>query len=392
MRVNCLCGAVLQQVEAHTRETGSSGEVLLCLEQSDVERHVSGLLCTSYYPIAEPTSLAKTTSYVGSDGWTRIFCATCGCHVFRCRRESGSELWEVATGTLLESSNDNPDRDARFAACSSTPSTGDGGISVWLQPISGQGAFHRRHPENSTPSQPTMPSTSLSVDDGSLPASCACGNVSFHITRPNERSRIPHSGYPDLQYAAYKHSPEFMRNPKDEKWWIQDGGRKYLAGTCACRSCRLASGFEIQTWAFVPRANIFFHIAANGGEQIVLPLDFAALPPNLLRTYESTPGVQRESCPTCGATVFWHDKWRPDVIDVSVGLLRAKGGARAESWLSWWTGRCSFEEETARDREGEPARVARRLIDVLERGLRSCSGVANISQTVAQGSGLNQQQ
>jgi hypothetical protein len=28
-------------------------------------------------------------------------------------------------------------------------------------------------------------------------------------------------------------------------------------GTCVCNSCRLSSGFPIQTWAFVPKSNIF---------------------------------------------------------------------------------------------------------------------------------------
>ncbi|KAK1973231.1 Mss4-like protein [Colletotrichum cereale] len=217
----------------------------------------------------------------------------------------------------------------------------------------------------------SLPPSSPLVPADSLPASCACGTVSFHITRPDERSYLPHSGFPDLQYPACKHSEHIMKNPDRVKWWIRADGTKYLAGTCACRPCRLASGFEIQTWAFVPRENVFLHAPGPDGRHAVSPLDFATLPAGVLRTYESSPGVLREFCGGCGATVFWHDIWRPDVIDVSVGLLRAAEGARADTWLDWWTGRCSFKEEADRGRTGEPARMARRLIGGLERGLHS---------------------
>ena len=95
----------------------------------------------------------------------------------------------------------------------------------------------------------------------------------------------------------------------------------------------------------------------------------------MLRSYESSPGVMREFCPTCGATVFWHDKHRPELIDVSVGLLDAPEGARAEEWLEWWLARVSFEEDAGREREGsgkeETAVEAEgwNLIPALKRGL-----------------------
>ncbi|KAF9876161.1 glutathione-dependent formaldehyde-activating enzyme [Colletotrichum karsti] len=267
------------------------------------------------------------------------------------------------------------DTDTRYARHISVGDTNDGGISLWLPKI-GNRTMETVNQSladgfQKVTAREVLPEVSPLAPPDALPATCACGTVSFHITRPNEESYIPHSGYPDLQYAACSHSSEFMANPNRDKWWIRANGTKYLAGTCACRSCRLISGFEIQTWTFVPRSNIFFHVAASNGEQTITPLDFGTLPSGILQTYESSPGVHREFCGTCGATVFWHDKWRPDVIDVSVGLLRAKEGARADTWLDWWTRRCSFEEETTSGRTGEPARVARELIDGLERGLRS---------------------
>ncbi|KAK6222484.1 glutathione-dependent formaldehyde-activating enzyme [Colletotrichum tabaci] len=390
--ISCLCGAVAQQVKSRGSSDAETTE--LSIGHSDMDRHATGILCASYYPIGEPDVSKGTAAHDGADGWTRFFCLTCGCHVFRRKTAAGQAEWEAATGVLVSSTEDNADgdEDARFTKHTSVSDTKDGGLSVWLPQIDGRAleattqdadpaAKERAH------SSPLPPLSSL-VPANTLPASCACGRVSFHITRPDERSQLPHSGFPDLQYAACSHSADFMSNPEKVKWWIRADGTKYLAGTCACRSCRLISGFEIQTWAFVPRENIVFHVpgpdgssfysyssssssAGTGTGVIPLPLDFATLPAGILRTYESSPGVLREFCGACGATVFWHDKWRPDVIDVSVGLLRAQEGARAESWLDWWTDRCSFEEETETGRTGEPARIARKLVDGLERGLRS---------------------
>jgi hypothetical protein len=91
----------------------------------------------------------------------------------------------------------------------------------------------------------------------------------------------------------------------------------------------------------------------NEPEEIIIPLDFNEFRElekagkTVLRSYESSPGVLREFCGTCGATIFWHDKWRPEVVDVSVGLLEAQEGARAEEWLEWWVERVSFEEDAA---------------------------------------------
>jgi hypothetical protein len=162
-------------------------------------------------------------------------------------------------------------------------------------------------------------------------------------------------------------------NPGNEVWWLRDNDKKYLAGTCACRSCRLTSGFEIQTWAFVPRSNIYFHISqlhdgSTTEKTQYFPLDFLALPSGILQSYESSPGVVREFCGTCGATVFWHDKWRPDLVDVSVGLFDASEGSRAENWLEWWTERVSFAEDAKMNSVVE-SQKSFDLIPRLERGL-----------------------
>ncbi|KEF58878.1 uncharacterized protein A1O9_03721 [Exophiala aquamarina CBS 119918] len=179
-----------------------------------------------------------------------------------------------------------------------------------------------------------------------LEGKCHCGGVSFRLTRPNPTSRLCSSPWPDLLVPYHSAS---SANPEDIKWWLCGNDTKYLAGTCACRSCRLGSGSPIQAWGFVPKANI---LQSNGQ-----PLNFET---GTLKQVESSAGCFREFCDTCGATVFWHCRERPELIDVSVGLLRAIEGSRAESWLDWWTERVSFSEEA----------FDKKLIERLELGLK----------------------
>lgn len=179
-----------------------------------------------------------------------------------------------------------------------------------------------------------------------LRAECHCGGVSFLITRPNPASSLCSSPWPDLLVPYHSTSSE---NPDDAKWWLRNDGSKYLAGTCACRSCRLAAGSPVQTWAFVPRANIL----QPSGQPLRYDL-------GTLKRVESSPNCFREFCQVCGASVFWHCRQRPDVVDVSVGLLRAPEGSRAGSWLDWCTDRVSFREHA----------LDAHLVERLEKGLQ----------------------
>jgi len=187
------------------------------------------------------------------------------------------------------------------------------------------------------------------TDENNLKASCHCGGVKFYITRPNETSKTVYSPFPDLMIPF--HTGASAANPEIKPWFLCSNNTKYLAGLCTCTSCRLASGFEIQPWAFVPRCNIF---SEDGS---VLDWEKGM---GTLRTYDSSEGVWREFCGRCGASVFWHCKERPELVDVSVGLLDPREGARVEAWLEWWTERVSFEELA----------VSRGLVGSLEGGLR----------------------
>jgi hypothetical protein len=353
-KISCLCGTIDQAVAS------LKSERTLQLRHDHLSRHSSGVLFASYLPISTPKVSDELGSY-NSDDATLHFYSKCGCQIFKQRKLSGEAEWAVATGVISAVSGNETEDIQRLEHCGASD-TKDGGASVWIKGIDKEPTSEAGTATDTQVTLPTLPKT----PSNALQASCACGNVRFHITRPDADSYTPHSNYPDLMYAD-KNCPESLKtNPEKDKWWVQGDGKKYMAGTCACRSCRLSTGFEIQTWAFVPRTNIFFHT----NEDIIMPLDFEGLSEGILTMYSSRPGVFREFCGGCGATVFWHDTSRPGIIDVSVGLLMAEEGARAESWLSWWSERVSFEEDAEVGRKGFPARMARSLVTALEKGLK----------------------
>ncbi|KAJ4269959.1 hypothetical protein NW762_001630 [Fusarium torreyae] len=350
-QISCLCGSVSTKVDSQTSTSDSTIDVSLC--HCNDCRHTTGLLCTSYFPIEKPDLSENLNVFKGSDGSYRHFCSTCGCHIYRSvKGDDGDVTWGVATGVVT--SSDSKSEKVRFTTHTYIEDTVDGGASIWL-PLDGQQSSSR--------------SNHLTQKSTSLNACCACGGVELLITRPNEASRSPQRGHTDLMYPYCSTDESITKNPSDEKWWIQ--GDKYLAGTCACESCRLASGFEIQTWAFMPLTNISILTHESPGTGV--PLDFGNLPAGTLKGYQSSRVAVRHFCGVCGATVFWREISDPSVVDVSVGLLRADEGARAESWLRWWTERISFSEEVQTHRSGSFAAAAQSLIDNLSSGLKTSS-------------------
>ncbi|KAJ9606939.1 hypothetical protein H2200_008950 [Cladophialophora chaetospira] len=244
--------------------------------------------------------------------------------------------------------------------------TSDGGLAICLDQMDGQVIpFHLEGPDGPkhsgtleelstklrgrrTISKDHVDGSNQVIESGDgLWAGCHCGGVNFLVTRPNTASRKCSSPWADLIVPYHSSSSE---NKEDVKWWLRENDTKYLAGTCACRSCRLGSGSPIQSWAFIPKANIF---QLDG-----TPLEYSM---GTLKQVESSEGCYREFCDRCGATVFWHCLERPDLVDVSVGLLRAPEGARATTWLDWWTERVSFKEDA----------FDKKLIDQLEKGLQN---------------------
>ncbi|KAL2072105.1 hypothetical protein VTL71DRAFT_11448 [Oculimacula yallundae] len=279
----------------------------------------------------------KTTGYESSPGVTRHFCSTCGAHAFTLVERGGYSICLSITGLW-----DRTEGLINWTGCKWVENTLDGGVSVWLKDIKradGTTEELKRWARYDNVDPQFVPEGSflalpkkeqLPAQDEKLKAECLCGGVKFYITRPNEDSKKVLSPFPELMVPS--HSPTFA-NPQHETWWLQESNTKYLAGVCACTSCRLNSGAEIQPWAFVPKCNIF--------QEDGTPIDFTM---GTLKNYVSSDGVQREFCGTCGATAFWRCEERPDLIDVSVGLLDPKEGARAENWLYWRTNKVSYGE------------------------------------------------
>ena len=331
--ITCLCGRVSQKAQL-SLFASSVLDLCHCISC----REVTGLLCSSYHLLQHfPTVISGLQQYRQTENITRYFCPVCGAHCFLHLRHLDQYL--VASG-LLETELQAPIKSIRHWGVSDTS---DGGLSLFLV---GENPPDGSHCRFSRPQCSDADEQTILEDSYSLQAHCHCRGINFRITKPNPSSFDASSPWPDLLVPYHSGSSE---NKDDVKWWLREQNTKYLAGTCACPSCRLGSGFAIQTWAFIPKPNI---LRTDGS-----PLTFDM--PTMQR-YESSPQVYREFCKRCGATIFWHCKQRPQIIDVSVGLFRATGSPLAREWLDWVHGRVSFSE-MAMDRS---------LIGLLESGLQ----------------------
>lgn len=348
IKATCACHAFNLEVEY--LNSSLPIERALCLCNSCKQVSGSCGVTTLPVPSTQTIDLSKfsLTAYSTSKSLTRYFCSICGAHTLQHSTEDNS--WNVSSGLW-----DRTEGIVNWTGCEWVKDTLDGGISIWLKEtkdVDGNKMSMKRWliedfkgelvPENESRSLPAKLDKNPSEK---LKAQCHCGGVKFYITRPNEASEKIRSPFPDLMIPYFTNS---SANPDNRAWWVPVNG-KYLAGTCTCISCRLASGFEVQPWAFVPKCNIL--------QEDGKALDFQM---GTLKTYPSSEGVWREFCGVCGANVFWRCKEnRPDLVDVSVGLLDPEEGARAENWLWWWKNRVSFREFC----------VSERLVASLEAGL-----------------------
>ena len=319
---SCACRRVTGSAKVPT----SKLPLPLVLCHCNICRHQSGLLCASYSVLPEGTTdisfEGPIVNYRSSEIVTRSFCNHCGANVHvqyanETRPDVCTGVFNKADGVLQTSSH------------IFLPDSKDDGLAAWISDIPAYEGFSNQAKLVEYKTKDQVQVTSIHATE--LHGYCQCKGVQFRVLRPSAVSDAISSPWPDLIMPYVSESSE---NKNDVKWWLRANGNKYLAGTCACTSCRLASGFDIQTWAFIPRTNIL----QRSGKS----LDFRI---GTLKQYKSSQGVYREFCSDCGATVFWHCDERPELIDVSAGLLDANEGARAESWLEWWTDRVSFEEE-----------------------------------------------
>ena len=330
VRFSCACRQVSGSFKAQQRDLPLS----LTLCHCTTCRQQSGLLCITGASLPQGTEFdvkGPLTAYKASADLSRFFCSNCGANVYL---EETNTKKEVCAGLLEE-----VEGVVRLDQHIFVKDTKDGGLSDWIPDVKAWEGFSDVSKKVDSGWKDDAQVSSKGEQE--LHAHCRCKGVGFKISRPDASSANLKAPRGDI--AGSKTSET------DHAWWLAENGTKYLGGTCACTSCRLTSGYDIATWAFVPQSNI---TQPDG-----TPLDFSA---GTLKRYESSQGVHREFCSKCGATVFYHADRRPGLIDVSAGLLDAEEGARAESWLGWETKKVSHEEDA----------LNKDLINRLSAGLR----------------------
>jgi hypothetical protein len=364
VKANCHCGLNAFNIPFSTASLPIANDLCHC----NSCRHCTGQLavnCVRFdgIPLSvatnQPDDLKHLTPYK-TFGAVRYFCSKCSAHIFF-QPTTEPERWPIAVGLLA-----NVTGIVQSAYHIWIEDTLDGGLARYLTTIDGMElpryARGERDPET-LPVDWRADKQRDARDQHHLSAYCHCKAIRLSITRPSARSALPSSPYPDALFPYHATHPSKVRNPDDEKWWLRPLGSNnpthYLAGHCACTSCRLTGGFEIQSWAVIPRVNILVH-SDSTTSPIELNLVNENLRPKGLRHYPSSPGRNREFCAICGATVFWWGVERPDLVDVSVGLLDSSQGALAEDWLEWHKERVSFSEEA----------ISEPLVEALEHGLR----------------------
>ncbi|KAK5169781.1 uncharacterized protein LTR77_005759 [Saxophila tyrrhenica] len=304
----------------------------------------------SYQP--EQKLIDSLQAYDFSKRLTSYRCKTCGSKMLcRCwvdaENHNKDATWDVMCGTL-----EKADGVYEYLAHEQIEDTLDGGFANFLPSIHGKDLPRWPQTPDKNVLEPradqVLPLDWKATDRPNVQPSptdrlhchCKCNGVEFWIARPSEKSK-----------NAANH---LNKSGPDAAWWLMDDGKKFLAGVCACDSCRLDSGQEWLEWAFVPTVDI--SLDAEGEKPWNLP--FGSLKGwGTLKGYMSTKAeeqsgsVVRYHCGTCGASVFFTSDARTDHIDVAVGLMDAPEGARAESWLEFWTHRLSYGEDSIRRNE-----------------------------------------
>jgi hypothetical protein len=390
IKATCLCGDAAHKITLPSTAYPLPSYFCTC----NSCRHMTGtlFLSTAFLPPTykpSPFLLSKLTSFNFSNRITQYFCKRCGSTMLaHClpnpkqenpdRRE---ENWDVMTGTL-----ETFDGMIDLKGYEYIHDTLDGGFSDFMPTYKNRLLDRWPHDINEKSQLPLnwrSPEPSTTAEQHPNPktrlhAHCKCAGISFYIARPSLQSTRARRAWPDLlipHYAQKEKEPDEQQKLPHEPWFLRasntNSNTKFLAGLCACTSCRLASGMEITAWAFVPAGDV--SLDAEG--EVALPTLSISRPEGTfgtLRSYNSSPGVTRSFCSTCGAIVFWSETELSEtsLLDVAVGLLEAEEGSRAEGWLEWWTERLSFREDASRRARGIVEGIEAGLKEFRERGDR----------------------
>ncbi|KAH0530437.1 hypothetical protein TsFJ059_005054 [Trichoderma semiorbis] len=308
LEAKCLCGSVHFTVDIPK----ASLPLSLYLCHCSICRFTTGAPCIFHASLGEgikpnfiaPSSEKSLTTYSikGAD-CTYDFCSTCGCHIAGVALDRGE--WTVATSIFTDHGPDN----FKLTSHTFSESAKDKGLAQILTHLGDQ-KLPDWNPPKDDPRAKIVEAKPEVGEDGQdrLRAECHCGGVSFTIKRPTQEV-LDH---------------EIVRgcvSPIDPTKWI--------ASFDMCSDCRLSNGTHLVGWAFLPLNHCEPKINSD--------LKFGTA-----KVYESSPGVQRCFCGTCGATIFYGNDPRKlqgpgnwQIMDLATGILRAPEGAMAENWLTW---------------------------------------------------------
>ncbi|KAF2151552.1 DUF636 domain protein [Myriangium duriaei CBS 260.36] len=296
LKAHCRCRSVEFTVTISSSKLPLSAHLCHC----SICRYTHGTLCVFHaelphdiFPQFE-SSIEHAKGYSFADAKTeRFFCRTCGCHIGD-KGLSGEDKgqWIVATSVFAQVHTN----DFILKTHVNTNSAPGGGVYEWLQEI-GDRKMKSWNPEETrgVVEHSAPPPETDEHGNEVLRAKCHCGGVSFTFPRPDAVNlRVDVMGDPYL--------------------------RAHVLG-----------------WTFIPLILC--------SPRIPTSLEFGTM-----IKFESSPGVTRTFCGSCGATVFFTCKERQPsetqyVVDIAVGILRAPEGPTAKKWLTWRTGRLSWVED-----------------------------------------------
>ncbi|KAF2019213.1 hypothetical protein BU24DRAFT_418810 [Aaosphaeria arxii CBS 175.79] len=317
-------------------------------------RRVSGALYTTDIEWPVPGSQVDVHSLKKFEFSKKVavfFCGTCGTDMFWGHPHDRNEDLLAFSGTL---ENVNEDL-IKLTHHIFVGDTVDGGATPWLLHPNADGSEAKRYETRPTGDNVVElpkdwpPSSSLTgyesrVQD-TIPVQCKCKGVNLTLQK-GDYTNVKKEDLPAI---------------------IDPKTHKLEASLCACDSCRLFGGIDVFPWTYAELR----HISSTSSAQS-LPTNIAGLRAAVdkkdgqfgtLTYFASSPPVQRYFCGRCGAKIFYATDKRPNIVDVAVGVLDAKDGARAEGFLSW-----NFDEVEAREdgkggwREGHYERMEKAVV------------------------------
>ncbi|XWW94693.1 hypothetical protein V2A60_002639 [Cordyceps javanica] len=343
IRVHCLCKSQKFSVSLPVAKLPLAASCCHC----DQCRRLTGAMytCAVEWPgSAEAILSSSLHRYSFGRNSVLMFCGTCGTPVFAQKRNEGvvPDVFYLAAGLLP-----NLDVDLlRITQHFWVGDTLDGGASVYMQHLNGASQpiprWRKSHGEVNgllDSDWPPQASCQERAANGSsldrVRIQCLCRGVDFTLRRG------------DGDFSKLKAQDKLPG-------WVNPATLKPIAAYDACDSCRFMVGVPIMHWTFAKFAQ--FGFAEESRDDGAFPIDTldlkAAVKANkdsrfgTLTFYESSPDVQRYYCSRCSASVFYAVDELSDQIDISMGLVHAAEGSRAESWVEWEWGGLGHKDNT----------------------------------------------